>query len=273
MKKAKKPIWIVVLAICATVVIVGGVMIIRSMTASPAVKRDDVTSTEPVSSTELSGETKADETPKKTINSFGYELADPGDLNIDFKKLKSINTDIYAWLYVPNTKVDYAVVRGEADKDDYFYLNHNIYRQYQFSGSIYSELKNSPDLTDPVTVMYGHNMLDGSMFASLHKFEDADFFKKNTTFFVVTEDKILTYLIYSAYEGDDRHILNSYDFNDAESLKKYQDSTLSPRSYNYNVRENVELTEESRILTLSTCTGSSNTRYIVQGVLVDEQEK
>lgn len=275
MNKKKKTVWIIVLIVCALIIVVGATLLIRSQLASETVQREDVTTATADEATVPSEETTVQAPTEKPLidRNFGYKLADPGNLNVDFAELKSINTDIYAWIYIPNTNVDYPVLRGAADKDDFFYLDHNMYRQYQFAGSVYSELKNNPDMHDPVTVLYGHNMRDGSMFATLHQFSKADFFDDNTTAFVLTEDKILTYLIYAAYTFDNRHILNSYDFNNAESFQEYLDSTLKPRSFDYNVRENVELTTENRILTLSTCTESSGTRFLVQGVLVDEHER
>lgn len=275
MNKKKKTVWIIVLIVCALIIVGGATLLIRSQLASETVRREDVTTATADEATVPSKETTVQAPTEKPLidRSFGYKLADPGNLNVDFAELKSINTDIYAWIYIPNTNVDYPVLRGAADKDDFFYLDHNMYRQYQFAGSVYSELKNNPDMHDPVTVLYGHNMRDGSMFATLHQFSKADFFDDNTTAFVLTEDKILTYLIYAAYTFDNRHILNSYDFNNAESFQEYLDSTLKPRSFDYNVRENVELTTENRILTLSTCTESSGTRFLVQGVLVDEHER
>lgn len=271
--KSKKFFWIAVLTVCVTVAAVGVFLLIRSLTASPAIKREDVTS--PTSAAASSSSAfEGSETPTEAENAaFGYEMADPGNLNVDFDRLKSVNPDIYAWIYIPNTQVDYAVVRGERDNSDTFYLDHNVQREYQFSGSIFSELVNHPDMQDRITIFYGHNMRDGSMFATLHNFEDADFFNKNTTAFVVTEDKIFTYLIYSAYLYDDRHILHSYRMEDDASFLSYLDSTLHPHSYLCQVRDNVTLNVDNRILTLSTCADSSGTRFLVQGVLVHDQEK
>lgn len=217
---------------------------------------------------------KVGATEKGPIKAWGYQTAELGDHAVSFDELEEINPDIYAWIYIPNTNVDYPVARSTSDGNDSFYLEHNIYRQYQFSGTIYSEIQNQPDMHDRVTVMYGHNMLNGSMFASLHNFEDKSFFDDNNTIFVMTKDKLFTYLVYSAYTYDDRHILNSFSLNDDKSFREFLDSTLDPHSYDCNVREGVQLTTENKILTLSTCTsGASNTRYLVQGVLVDESDR
>lgn len=197
----------------------------------------------------------------------------PQDDFVDFEELMEINPDIYAWIYIPNTNVDYPVAQSERGVDDSFYLTHNVYKNYQFSGTIYTEKQNSRDFSDPVTVLYGHNMLNGSMFASLHNFNDKTFFDNNNTIFVFTKDKVLTYYIYAAYQYDDRHLLNSFDMSDSTSFREYLDSTLLERPYYCNVREDVKLSTDDRIITLSTCmNGGGNVRYLVQGVLVNEQE-
>ena len=272
MNKSKKPIWIVIVCVCIVLLSAVAFFLLRYLT-QPQVSREDFTPT--VAATEEdSTEQTQKPTEQKKINTWGYTLAELGDFNVDFDELTSINSDIYAWIYIPNTNVDYPVAQSMSDGDDSFYLEHNIYRQYQFSGTIYSEIKNSTDFHDRVTVLYGHNMLNGSMFASLHNFEDEEFFDENNTIFVLTKDKVYTYLVYSAYTYDDRHILNSFFLSNDEIFREYLDSTLNPHSYNENVRERVELNTDNRILTLSTCSnGAANTRYLVQGVLVDERKR
>ena len=191
--------------------------------------------------------------------------------NINWKKLKKDNSDIYSWIYIPNTKVDYPVVQPTTDNDD-FYLNHNIQKKSEFAGAIYSEMQNATDYSDPVTVLYGHNMNNGSMFKTLHSFEKPDFFKKNKYIYIYMPSQKLTFKIYAAYVYDDRHILNSFDFSNKSVLEKYQKYTLNPDSMNKNTRK-VTLNKDSKILTLSTCTNDAeNTRYLVQGVLIKREQ-
>ncbi len=192
--------------------------------------------------------------------------------NINWEKLKKQNSDIYSWIYIPNTKVDYPVVQSTGDEKDDFYLTHNIEKKYDIYGAIYSEIQNATDYSDPVTVLYGHNMNNGSMFKTLHSFEDPNFFKKNKYIYIYMPNHKLTYKIYSAYVYDDRHILNSFDFTKKNILKKYQKYTLNPDSMTKNTRK-VKLDKNSNILTLSTCTsGAANTRYLVQGVLIKNEQ-
>lgn len=282
MKKIKKPVWIAILVVCIAVVIGEAIFLINYFKppVEDSLSRDDFT--EAVSETEATEAPTAAPTvaetakpTEKPLSTYGQKLSDPPEdwSTLSFDELMKKNSDIYAWLYVPNTNVDYPVCQSSDGNDD-FYLDHNIYRQYQFSGTIYSQTLNKRDFNDPVTVLYGHNMLNGSMFASLHNFEDKDFFKKNNTMFVYTKDKLLTYLIYSAYTYDDRHILYSFNMDNEEALKRYQESTLDPHTYEGQVREGVTLDKDSKILTLSTCSnGGGNTRYLVQGVLVDVKQR
>lgn len=189
---------------------------------------------------------------------------------INFAELNQTNTDIYAWIRIENTVIDYPVLQS-SDLDDDFYLNHDIDRSYKFAGSIFSEKMNSKDFSDPVTVLYGHNMLNGSMFQNLHKFRDKAFFEANKTITIYTPGHILTYEIFAAYKYDNRHIMNSFDFSDLTVRQEYFDYIQAPKSMLVNTRP-VTLTTESKILTLSTCIGNEdNYRYLVQGVLTNDQ--
>lgn len=206
-----------------------------------------------------------------TVSSENNETQKKVDNPIDFTSLQAINTDIYAWIIVPNTNIDYPILQSYSE-DDFFYLSRNIYKQYEFAGSIYTEKNNKKDFSDPNTVIYGHDMLNGSMFQNLHKFSDSAFFDSNEYFYIYTPSRKLTYHIFSAYIYDDRHILNSFDFSDKEVFAKYIEEARDPKSTNKNTRKSVEVTADDKIVTLSTCVGyDANARYLVQGVLVKDE--
>lgn len=188
---------------------------------------------------------------------------------IDFQSLKAENNDIYAWIYIPNTKVNLPILQHV--ENDNYYLDHDQDGNYSVAGAIFTQSMNSTDFSDPVTVIYGHNMKNDGMFASLHYFEDPDFFNENDTFYIYTQNKILIYTIASAYQYDNRHIMNSFDFSDPKVRESYFESVSNPDSLVVNKRDDVQLTEDSKIVQLSTCVGQDNVRYIVTGVLVDEQ--
>lgn len=193
---------------------------------------------------------------------------------IDFANLRVENPDIYAWIYIPDTNVNYPVLQNPTD--DSYYLNHDKDGNYSEAGAIYSQLANKTDFSDPVTVLYGHNMNSGGMFATLHYFENKEFFDSHQDMYIYTDGHIYTYRVVSAYQYDNRHILNSFNFTDKEIVQEYFNTVLNPDSLVKNVREGVQLSADSdKIVQLSTCTGDANRlvkRYLVTGVLVSDQQ-
>lgn len=191
---------------------------------------------------------------------------------IDFDALSSQNADIYAWLYIPNTGVNLAIVQSATD--DNYYLDHDVDGNYSIAGAAFTQSMNSKDFSDPVTLIYGHQTSSDSMFTTLHYFENTDFFNANSVMYIYTPGHILTYEIIAAYQYDDRHILNSYDFSDPDVVVSYFQTVLSPTSMLVNVREGATLSADDKIVQLSTCMDAVNrdgTRYLVTGVLVDDQ--
>ncbi len=193
------------------------------------------------------------------------------DNPIDFAAIRADNEDVCGWITVPDTQIDYPILQSSRDNDD-FYLDHNLKGNYDINGSIYIQRINSYDFSDPNTVIYGHNMRNGSMFQNLHHFRDHEFFLSHDTFYIYTPHHILTYRIFAAYRYDNRLILNSFDFSDKEEYQRYLDACLNPASMIRDVREGVSVTTDDRIVTLSTCINDARYRYLVQGVLIDDEE-
>lgn len=190
--------------------------------------------------------------------------------NVDFETLKEqTNADIYAWIYIPDTMIDYPILQHATDNT--YYLKYNIDGSKGYPGCIYTENYNSMDFTDPVTVIYGHNMKNGSMFAGLHKFEDSEYFEEHPYVYIYTPEKLFVYEIFSACIYSDRHILLNHDFSDRVSFDHYLSEIESVREMGTNRREDVEVTVDDHIIVLSTCVANkSDKRYLVQGVLINE---
>ena len=188
---------------------------------------------------------------------------------INFEELQAVNPDAYAWIRIPDTQVDYPVMQTDGE-DQSYYLNHTINREEKLSGSIYTEKLNSRDFSDPNTLIYGHNMKNGSMFHDLRYFSDQEFFDEHPYIYIYMPDRMLTYEVVASYEYDDRHILYAFDFSDEEVFASYLEEVMHPRSMGAKVREGIELTTEDKLITLSTCTGVDTTRRLVQAVLVED---
>lgn len=187
----------------------------------------------------------------------------------DFDELHEQNEDIYAWITVPETQVDYPVLQSETDN---YYLDYNLDHSKGYPGCIYTNKCNEKDFSDFITVLYGHNMKNGTMFGSIHKFEDEDFFNEHDQIFVYTQDRRLTYQVYAAIKFTDVYIPAYYDVNTAEG----RDSFISALLENSNnevshVREGMEILPEDKLITLSTCvSGERPKRYLVVGKLIEE---
>lgn len=189
--------------------------------------------------------------------------------NIDFESLQINNSDIYAWIYVPGTSIDYPVLQYATD--DSYYLERNIDRSVGYPGCIYTESSvNSKNFTDYNTVLYGHNMLNGTMFATLHRFEDAAFFEQNQYIYIYTEEKTYVYQIFAAYTYSDKHLLKGIDISTKELFGNYIEEIYSNRSLSNNFNQDITVTSDNHIITLSTCTSQDTKRYLVQGVLLND---
>ena len=211
-------------------------------------------------------------------NSQAMEPALPAEVNesqpnpIDFASLGEKNSDIYAWIYVPDTNINYPICQS-ADNDE-FYLDHNAAKEETELGAIFSERRfNHADFNDRVTILYGHNGFGETMFSQLHKFEASDFFNSHDRFYVYAPGHIYTYQIMSAFMSDDRHIMGKYNLQTNNGFAQFVSEMKNPDGIGANTRS-IELSYESKILVLSTCnTGAleATGRYLVCGVMVDDQ--
>lgn len=189
---------------------------------------------------------------------------------IDFASLAAQYTDIYAWITIPGTKIDYPVVQHATDNS--YYLDHTIEGKKRVEGAIFTEDYNSKDFTDPNTVIYGHNMKNGSMFKGLHRYKDREYMKEHDEVLIYQEGKVLRYKVFAAYVYDSRHILQSFDFTDDNIYDSYLKFVLTKRDMSSNIDTTVSVTTNDKIITLSTCNNNDAQRYIVQAVLLSIQE-
>lgn len=240
----KKTIWLIVLLICLGVFIGCSIYFINGYLQHK--KIEDLKNDSLVSSQESSNK----------------EVAVP----VDFDKLEKANPDIYAWINIPAVNVDYPILQNETDNA--YYLNHTVNGQKSVYGSIYTENYNSKDFSDFNTVIYGHNMKNGTMFGSLKKFRDSTFFNENRYITIYTKGRILKYEIFAAYTWDNKHILLSRNFENEYNRNVYLEEIFAVRDMNSQISKEIEVTENDRIITLSTCMNNKSKRFLVSGVLV-----
>lgn len=199
------------------------------------------------------------------------ETKNSPEIPIDFQELQKTNPDIYAWIKIPGTKIDYPVLQNGFD--DTFYLSHTADGEYGSVGSIYTERQTAKDFSDFNTVMYGHNVPNGTMFRGLHQYEDMEFMEEHPEVIIYTPDAKRVYKIFAAVVYDDRHILHSFDYAFEDQRQAFLDSIYNSRNLGNVIRDDVSVNTDSRILTLSTCmTGQDDKRFLVEAVLISEED-
>lgn len=213
---------------------------------------------------ECTEETAADDVMEESIEAVEAVSDSP----IDWEGMWEINEDVYAWITVPGTVIDYPILQHATDNT--YYLNYNIDGSYGYPGCIYTENLNAKDFSDNNTVIYGHNMKNGSMFAGLHQYEEKSFFEEHSQVVIYTPEKEYEYTIFAAYIYDDRHLLYSFDFANEDVYESYLDTIFNMRDLRANIRDDIDVTKDNKIITLATCMSNQPTkRLLVQAVLND----
>lgn len=186
-----------------------------------------------------------------------------GKFQVIWKKFQKDCPDAVAWLRVPGVDLSYPVMHGA---DNEFYLHHNPQGDYVFVGSVFMDCRNE-SVDDPHVILYGHNMIDGSMFGKLGKFRDASFAKKNSTIYMYTPSGRRTYQIFSVQSVSDTSEIFSVGFAHDEEFGRFVDTLQSGSMFS----DNVEVDQSDSVLSLSTCETHS-TRLVISAKLVESQK-
>lgn len=180
---------------------------------------------------------------------------------INFAELNKINEDIIGWLRIRALDVSYPIAQSE---DNDYYLHRTFKREDNFAGCIFLNCGNSRFFTDQNSIVYGHNMKNGSMFGTLKKFQEQEVYDECSYFWIFTPEFIYQYRIFSCSVvskiGDPyRTRFLTDDFR--EFIETCQENSMVDN-------HGMVVTTNDRIVTLSTCTGDDSTRFIVQGKLM-----
>lgn len=179
---------------------------------------------------------------------------------INFQELNAINEEIIGWIRIGALDLSYPVAQA-ADND--YYLHRTFERVDNFAGCIFLNCDNTRYFTDQNTIIYGHNMKNGSMFGTLKKFEESEVYSKNPYFWIFTPEFIYQYRIFSCSVvnkiGDPYRIRFTTD--------DFQNFINQSMANSMVDNSGIQVTTDDRIVTLSTCTGDESTRLIVQGKL------
>ncbi len=163
-----------------------------------------------------------------------------------FKELLALNQDVIGWIHIANTKIDYPVAKSQ---DNDFYLHRDLNKKKYYPGTIFMDFRDIGDSEDRHTILYGHNMKDGSMFGTLKKFKKKDFYEANRILTYSTLYEDIQWEIFSAYVSPATLDLIPTEFADDADFMKFITVRQSKSMY----PADIQLKPTDKILTLITC--------------------
>ncbi|KMK78167.1 class B sortase [Alkalihalobacillus pseudalcaliphilus] len=163
-----------------------------------------------------------------------------------FNPLLDINEDIVAWITVEGTKIDYPILQST---DNDYYLNRNYLHQETRAGSIFMDFRNDITLEEEHTIVYGHRMKDGSMFAGLNQYLEPEFYQEHPSFSFDTLYQSYEVEIFAAYVTTTDFYYIETDFQEEQQF----DVLLQEMKKRSAITTDVEVGSKDRIITLSTC--------------------
>lgn len=242
-----------------------GVVLFAGCGREKAAKPEAVTQEESVTEGQVVNE-QATEEPETT--GLAHETAQ--DAEIDFAALQAENEDVFAWLHIPGTNIDYPVLQSW-EADDY-YESHDAFGNDSETGALYTELANLTNMCDFNTVIHGKSEKEEDIFAELYNYANPDFFEEHAEVYLYLEDNLLTYEVFAAYEREDTSLIRTYDFTYMSGCQEFLDDLYSTRDMGKNIREGWEdVTPYHFLITLTTKKDpASDKQFVVVAALVGD---
>lgn len=189
----------------------------------------------------------------------------PETLEVDFDALCQLNPDVTGWILLPGTRINYPIVQGE---DNEYYLTCLFDGTPNSSGAIFMDAAASSDFSDDNTIIYGHHMKNGSMFADLSKYRDEGFFAEHPVILLATPGGTLRAEVFSAYVADVKQDAWRTVFSDSGDKESWL-AGLTARSAFAGAETPGA---DDRIVTLSTCTYEfDDARFVVHAAVQGEE--
>lgn len=194
---------------------------------------------------------------KESILDLPYDYEVP-DYEVNLAALKEKNSDTIGWIILPDSKINYPIVKS---KDNIEYLTTTFEGQRANSGAIFMDMYCNEDFSNQNTIIYGHNMKNGSMFRALNNMTDKEYFWRHHIFCIDTGNGFKNYEVISCYETVETDLTSwQIGFESSEAYEQWLKEIVKRCNYDcadYDVTKNT--------ITLSTCRGKSGGpgRFIV----------
>ena len=185
------------------------------------------------------------------------ETVNAEEERIDFAELKKINDDVVGWLTMKDTVIDYPVVKGE---DNDYYLNHLYTGEWNSLGTLFVDFRNYDPFIDRNTIIYGHSMLNGSMFFILERYKRQSFYDEHKEFVFETPDKTYKLLPFVGKIMDAKEPFVKFDFDSDDDFYEYLRYYIN----NSTFRSDVEVSGKDKVVMLIKCSDDfEDARYVL----------
>ena len=182
-------------------------------------------------------------------------------LSVDFEALRAQSLDYVAWIYSPDTKINYPVAYTD---NNFYYIDHIPPDTVNANGTIFIDCRNASDFSDQNTCIYGHNMNDGSMFASLRDYRNEGYYADHPVLYISTPEFNYRIDVFAGFVTEPTSFAYAGQFESEEQFTAHIDLCKDLSTF----ESEVEIKPEDHIVTLSTCTYEiDDGRYVVVGKL------
>ena len=187
-------------------------------------------------------------------------------ISVDWDELKEINKDIIGWVYFTGLpQISYPVLQAD---DNEYYVHRTYARSSDTSkaGCIFMDYRMADDFSSPYSIIYGHNVRDGSMLSDLARLKDQTLYDEEPYFWILTPEGNYRYQIFSIFQCHRSADVFQRSFDSwGEDFSKWQNELKLRNS----MQGDVELKEDGHVIAFSTCVPNSFDRTIVCGTYID----
>ena len=196
--------------------------------------------------------------PAAYVREDGEETA---PITIDFESLQAANSDVVGWIYSEDTPINYPVARGG---DNEYYLHRMLDGTPSSSGTIFLDYHCERDFSGDVSILYGHNMRNGSMFHSIVEYTKQEYYDSHPVLYLLTPEQNYAVKLFSGFVTDSDGWVYLFQFGTEEEKAAYLEQAVAESDFEALVTPSVD----DLLVILSTCSYEyDNARYVVLGVL------
>lgn len=183
------------------------------------------------------------------------------NIGADFSALSEINDEVVAWIQIPGTKINYPVAQTD---DNYYYLRHMFNKEYNAGGGIFLDYRNSSSFSSKHSILYGHQMGNGTMFTGIANYKSQSYYDSHTYGLLYTPSGNYVVEFFSGYVTSNSGDGWDMRFSNDEAFDKWVASQIQKSDFSAGFTPS----SSDIILTLSTCSSAfENAKYVLHGVL------